>query len=212
MAKIVLASRNKGKIRELRELLAESGIEFRGIEVLSLADFPELPEVEEDGATFWENAVKKATVVAAATGLVTLADDSGLEVDALDGQPGVLSARFAGSHGNDSANNALLLDRLQGIAEKHRTARFRCAIAIAAPNGVTETCDGFCEGMIGFTPKGAGGFGYDPLFFIPEQGMTMAELPEGAKNQISHRAKAMQKAITMLPRVLWGYSGTAYNT
>lgn len=205
MARIVLASRNKGKIRELRELLAESGI---AAEVLSLADFPELPEIEEDGATFRENAVKKARIVAAATGLVTLADDSGLEVDALGGKPGVLSARFAGSHGNDSANNEFLLDRLQGITENHRTARFRCAIAITAPNGMTETCDGFCEGVIGFAPKGAGGFGYDPLFFIPEQGMTMAELPDGTKNRISHRAKAMQQAITMLLRVLADYSDT----
>jgi XTP/dITP diphosphohydrolase len=203
LARVVLASRNKGKIRELREMLAESGIE-----VLSLADFPELPEIEEDGATFRENAIKKATVVAAATGLVTLADDSGLEVDALGSQPGVLSARFAGIHGNDSANNALLLDKLQGIAESSRTARFRCVIAIAAPNGRTETCDGICEGMIGFAPKGAGGFGYDPLFFIPEQGMTMAELPEGTKNRISHRAKAMQKAIVILPGFLANYSGT----
>ncbi len=209
MARIVLASRNKGKIRELHELLAESGI---AAEVLSLADFPELPEIEEDGATFQENAMKKATIVTAATGLITLADDSGLEVDVLGGQPGVMSARFAGSHGNDRANNALLLDRLQGVAESHRTARFRCAIAIAAPDGMIETCDGFCEGVIGFAPKGEGGFGYDPLFFIPEQGMTMAELPEGTKNRISHRAKAMQQAIAILPGFLRDYSGTAHNT
>lgn len=209
MARIVLASRNKGKIRELSELLAESGI---AAEVLSLADFPELPEIEEGGATFQENAVKKATIVAAATGLVTLADDSGLEVDALGGQPGVLSARFAGSHGNDNANNALLLERLRDISEEHRTARFKCAIAIAAPDGKTETCDGFCEGMIGFAPKGTGGFGYDPLFFIPDQRMTMAELPEGIKNRISHRAKAMQQAIAMLPGFLRGYSGTSHYT
>ena len=209
MARIVLASRNKGKIRELHELLAESGI---AAEVLSLADFPELPEIEEDGATFQENAMKKATIVTAATGLITLADDSGLEVDVLGGQPGVMSARFAGSHGNDRANNALLLDKLQGLAESHRTARFRCAIAIAAPDGMIETCDGFCEGVIGFAPKGEGGFGYDPLFFIPEQGMTMAELPEGTKNRISHRAKAMQQAIAILPGFLRDYSGTAHNT
>ena len=209
MARIVLASRNKGKIRELHELLAESGI---AAEVLSLADFPELPEIEEDGATFQENAMKKATIVTAATGLITLADDSGLEVDVLGGQPGVMSARFAGSHGNDRANNALLLDRLQGVAESHRTARFRCAIAIAAPDGMIETCDGFCEGVIGFAPKGEGGFGYDPLFFIPEQGMTMAELPEGTKNRISHRAKAMQQAIAILPGFLRDYSDTAHNT
>ena len=209
MARIVLASRNKGKIRELHELLAESGI---AAEVLSLADFPELPEIEEDGATFQENAMKKATIVTAATGLITLADDSGLEVDVLGGQPGVMSARFAGSHGNDRANNALLLDKLQGLAESHRTARFRCAIAIAAPDGMIETCDGFCEGVIGFAPKGEGGFGYDPLFFIPEQGMTMAELPEGIKNRISHRAKAMQKAIAIIPGFLRDYSGTAHNT
>jgi XTP/dITP diphosphohydrolase len=209
LARIVLASRNKGKIRELHELLAESGI---AAEVLSLADFPELPEIEEDGATFQENAMKKATIVTAATGLITLADDSGLEVDVLGGQPGVMSARFAGLHGNDRANNALLLDRLQGVAENHRTARFRCAIAIAAPDGMIETCDGFCEGVIGFAPKGEGGFGYDPLFFIPEQGMTMAELPEGIKNRISHRAKAMQKAIAIIPGFLRDYSGTAHNT
>lgn len=209
MARIVLASRNKGKIRELHELLAESGI---AAEVLSLADFPELPEIEEDGATFQENAMKKATIVTAATGLITLADDSGLEVDVLGGQPGVMSARFAGLHGNDRANNALLLDKLQGLAESHRTARFRCAIAIAAPDGMIETCDGFCEGVIGFAPKGEGGFGYDPLFFIPEQGMTMAELPEGTKNRISHRAKAMQQAIAILPGFLRDYSGTAHNT
>mgnify|MGYP000924408897 CR=1 FL=1 len=209
MARIVLASRNKGKIRELHELLAESGI---AAEVLSLADFPELPEIEEDGATFQENAMKKATIVTAATGLITLADDSGLEVDVLGGQPGVMSARFAGLHGNDRANNALLLDKLQDIPEEQRRARFRCAIAIAAPDGKIETCEGFCEGVIGFAPKGEGGFGYDPLFFIPEQGMTMAELPEGTKNRISHRAKAMQKAIAIIPGFLRDYSGTAHNT
>lgn len=198
----MLASKNEGKLSELRELL--SG---RPVEILSLKDFPDAPEVEEDGATFVENAVKKASVVAEHTGIVALADDSGLEVDALGGRPGVLSARFAGRHGDDAANNRLLLELMAGVPDSLRTARFRCAIAVAIPGGQVHTAVGCCEGVIGREPRGSGGFGYDPLFYMPAHGMTMAELPTQTKNRLSHRALAMRQAAEILKKVLDRQSG-----
>lgn len=193
MARLVLASTNKGKLRELKQMLSGWPVEL-----MSLADYPDAPPVVEDGDTFVKNAIKKAVSLARYSGEVALADDSGLEVDALGGRPGVLSARFAGEQGNDSANNRLLLELMADVPQENRGARFRCAIAIAGPEGTIDTAEGACEGRIGYEPRGEGGFGYDPLFFIPEYGCTMAELPEEVKNRLSHRAMAMQGAVKLL--------------
>lgn len=194
--KLVLATRNRGKIKELSALLAPLGYE-----VVSLEDFPGVPEVPEDGATFAENAVKKATAVARHTGHLVLADDSGLEVDCLGGAPGVLSARFAGEHGNDRANNEKLLALLAGVPTEKRTARFRCVVAVATPAGEVWTAEGSCEGIIADAPRGEGGFGYDPLFYVPELGKTFAELEPEVKNRLSHRARALAGAWEILARL-----------
>ena len=193
MEKLVLASRNKGKIEELKAFLA--GLPWQ---VTALADYPDVPEVAEDGATFIENASKKASVVAKALGVWTLADDSGLTVDYLKGAPGVYSARFAGVHGDDQKNNEKLLNLLAGVPWPQRTARFHSALAFASPDGQVWTTEGQCEGVIALAPHGQGGFGYDPLFYLPELGLTMAELAEEEKNKISHRAVAMKKFRTYL--------------
>ncbi len=184
----MLASRNIGKLKELQALLA--GLPWQ---VTSILDYPEVPEVEEDGATFRENAIKKASVVAEKLKLWTLADDSGLEVDFLNGAPGVYSARFAGLHGDDRKNIEKLLSLLAGVSWAQRTARFRSVLAFASPEGQLWTTEGECVGFIALEPRGEGGFGYDPVFYLPERGLTMAELPEEEKNQISHRAVAMRK-------------------
>lgn len=195
--KLVLATRNAGKVKELQELLTGAGVE-----VVSMADFPDVPEVVEDGDTFQANAIKKARQVAEAVGEVTLSDDSGLEVDYLDGAPGVISARFAGAQHDDEANNRKLLELLAGVPWDKRTARFRCVVAIAVPGAKTETMSGTCEGIITTEPKGDQGFGYDPLFFVPEYEKTFAELDANEKNLISHRGKALTKALDVLKRTI----------
>lgn len=164
-------------------------------DVVSLADYPDAPEVEETGSTFVENAILKATAYAEFTGELTLADDSGLEVDALDGAPGVFSSRFAAT---DPERNAKLLDMMKDVPDGKRAARFRCVVAIAEPNGDTRTCDGTVEGVIAREPKGTNGFGYDPIFYVPELGRNMAELASSEKNAISHRGKALEKARALL--------------
>jgi XTP/dITP diphosphohydrolase len=193
---LVFATRNKGKLVELRDLLP-------GIAVLSVDEAAqqlgrEIPDVVEDADTFAGNATKKAREVSAATGLPALADDSGLEVDALGGAPGVYSARYAGDQHDDAANNAKLLGMLAGVPAERRTARFRAVLALADVNGPLGsevlTADGTCEGVILEAPRGTGGFGYDPLFFAPELGQTFAEAGVGPKSDLSHRARAM-KAI-----------------
>jgi XTP/dITP diphosphohydrolase len=184
--KLVLATRNPGKVRELSQLLSPLGYE-----VLSLEHFPGVPEVVEDGATFRDNAVKKATAVARHTGQLALADDSGLEVDYLGGAPGVHSARFAGEGHDDRANNEKLLRLLAGVPPEKRTARFRCVVAVATPEGKVLTTEGTCEGIIAEEPRGEGGFGYDPLFYVPSCGKTFAELEPEVKNRISHRGRAL---------------------
>jgi XTP/dITP diphosphohydrolase len=185
---LVFATRNRGKLVELRELLP-------GVEVRSLDDV-HVPEVVEDKDTFAGNATKKAREVSAATGLPALADDSGLEVDALGGAPGVYSARYAGDGHDDAANNAKLLAALAGVPADKRTARFHSVLALADVTGPlgadTITADGTCEGVILDAPRGTGGFGYDPLFYSPELGMTFAEAGVGPKSDLSHRARAMQ--------------------
>jgi len=187
MKELLVASGNKGKLREFGELL-------KGVvdTILSPADFPGLPEVEEDGLTFEENAIKKARSAALFTGRPVLADDSGLCVDYLEGRPGVYSARFAGEGASDADNNALLLRELAGVPQEQRGAAFHCVIALCQPDGSCQSFDGSLSGAILEVPRGDGGFGYDPLFLVPEYGQTFSELPLEIKNVISHRGRAMQ--------------------
>ncbi|WP_031513059.1 XTP/dITP diphosphatase [Desulfofalx alkaliphila] len=197
--KMVLASGNQGKLTELKTMLAHLNIE-----VLSLADYPEMPETVEDGHSFESNAQKKAREAAEYTGLLALADDSGLEVDFLNGQPGVHSARFAGEPKDDAANNEKLLQLLKGLPWEKRTARFRCVIAICTPAGEMYTADGSCAGFILEQSRGDGGFGYDPLFYVPQYDKTFAELTMEEKNKISHRGIALKKAVQILERIKEG--------
>lgn len=191
--KILLATQNQGKVRELQELLAGEEIE-----VISLREVPDWEEVEENGKTFAENAALKARVAAKRTGLISLADDSGLEVDALDGAPGVYSARFAGEPKDDEKNNDKLLKLLENVPEEKRSARFRCALVIATPSGEEYLTEGTVEGQILRERRGQEGFGYDPLFYLPDFKQTMAELSIAEKNEISHRAIAFKKSIPIL--------------
>lgn len=191
---LVFATRNPGKLVELRRLLP--GLDVLDVDEAARRIGRAIPEVEEDADTFAGNAIKKAREVAAATGLPALADDSGLEVDALGGAPGVWSARYAGPGADAAANNAKLLAALAGIPAAQRTARFRAVLALADVAGALGdaviTADGVCEGAILDAPRGTGGFGYDPLFWLPARGVSMAELAPAEKSQISHRGLAMQ--------------------
>ena len=183
---IVIASRNKGKIAEILQILAETPVKLR-----SLVDFPDTPAVEETGSTFVENARLKARAVAKHTKLWALADDSGIEVDALGGRPGILSARYAGG---DGANNERVLREMAAIPDAKRTARFRAAMVLAAPDGaILAETEGAVEGLIAREARGTSGFGYDPLFLVPEFGQTMAELGLEIKNRISHRSLALRR-------------------
>lgn len=201
MRPLVFATRNQGKLVELRALLA--GTEVLGVDEAAQRLGRPIPDVVEDADTFAGNAIKKAREVSQATGLPALADDSGLEVDALDGAPGVYSARYAGEGAGDAANNAKLLQALAGVPRARRAARFRCVLALADVTGPlgeqTLTADGTCEGVVLEAPRGTGGFGYDPLFLVPELGQTFAELGVGPKGDLSHRARAMQ---AIRPRLL----------
>jgi len=163
------------------------------VELLSLLDFPNVPEIKEDGQSYLENALKKARQVAEFTGEVALADDSGLEVDALDGAPGIYSARFAGQGGDDARNIQKLLETLEGVPPEKRGGSFQCVLVFYRPEGVYESFTGSWKGRIHEFPLGMGGFGYDPVFFLPEQGMTVAQLPGETKNKFSHRAQACIK-------------------
>jgi XTP/dITP diphosphohydrolase len=194
---LVMATRNPGKIRELQALLADFGVTL-----LSLADFPLLPEIPEEGATFAENATAKATVVARLTELPALADDSGLMVDALKGAPGVFSARYAQDRTaprlpTDADNWGKLLDELQGVPWGNRGARFVCELALATPGGTVLRARGECAGVIALEPRGETGFGYDPVFWVPEYEATMAQLGPEIKNRISHRARALAAFTTL---------------
>lgn len=193
MRKLLVASNNPGKLKEYADLLDRLPVTLTSPvqEGLSLA-------VDESGATFAENAILKARAYAEASGLLTLADDSGLEVDALDGAPGVRSARYAGEGASDEDRYRLLLRNLAGVPQEKRTARFRCVVAVATPQGKVHTAEGRCEGIIGFEPRGTHGFGYDPAFYLPDRGQTMAELPPTVKNRISHRGRAVQAALPVL--------------
>ena len=193
MKELLVASGNKGKVAEISRLL--SGCVGR---LYSVEDFPALPEVSEDGATFEENACKKALSAAVATGVPTIADDSGLVVAALGGRPGIYSARFDGDGACDEANNRKLLKELNEHATADRTASFACVVALGFPDGTCRTFRGELRGEILFDPRGTGGFGYDPLFFIPEYGCTMAEMDIDLKNAISHRGIALKKLLEYL--------------
>jgi len=189
--KLIIASGNAGKIREIRAILGEK---FE--EILSLKEAGISHETVEDGKTFLENAEKKAREIAALSGCAALADDSGLCVDALLGAPGIYSARFCGRHGDDEANNLLLVEKLQG--ENNRKAHYTCAVSLVFPDGSEKHAEGYLFGEIVSSPKGDGGFGYDPYFYLPEYGCTAAELSAEEKNKISHRAMALQKLFEQL--------------
>ena len=196
MPKLLLATNNQGKAREYRHLL--EGLPFQ---LVTPAEAGIDMNVDERYETFEENARLKATSYASLSHLIALADDSGLEVDALGGAPGIRSARFAGDEADDKDRVQHLLAKLKEVPWEKRTARFRCVIAIATPEGRTELCHGECPGIIAFEPKGDTGFGYDPAFYLPEFGKTMAELPLEMKNQVSHRAKAAREAYRMLEQL-----------
>ncbi len=186
MVEVILATRNRGKLAEVRQIMASSGLRVLG------ADEIEFPEVEESGETFDENALSKATEVSDYTGIATIADDSGLVVDALCGAPGVLSARYGGEQGNDEANIAKLLAKMKAVPDAERTARFICVAAYVEPPGRTIVSNGVCEGRIAPAPRGDRGFGYDPVFIPEGYERTMAELDAETKNSISHRGKAFR--------------------
>ncbi|MGB7366864.1 ribonuclease PH [Carnobacterium jeotgali] len=185
---ILIATNNAGKAKEFEALFAK-----KGFKVKTLRDFPEIPEVEETGVTFEENARLKAETIARRLNMLVLADDSGLKVDALDGAPGVFSARYAGEFKSDAANNAKLMHELTGVSKEERTAQFHCTLALALPGKDSLVVEGEVEGIILTIPKGDNGFGYDPLFFVESKGKTMAELTQEDKNTLSHRAVALEK-------------------
>jgi XTP/dITP diphosphohydrolase len=195
---LVMATRNTGKVREMAELLRDLGVRL-----LSLADFPEIADIPEEGDTFAENALAKAKIVARLTGLPALADDSGLEVEALGGRPGVHSARYAqdrtgGMTPKDADNWQKLLDELREVPLDKRQARFVCEIALSFPDGRLITTRGELAGIIALAPRGTWGFGYDPVFYVPEYQAMVAELDLAAKNHISHRGEALQKLKEIL--------------
>lgn len=196
---LLLATENEGKIREIKQML--KGL---GLKILLLKDFPDLPKLNEEGATFRENAIHKAKEFSKLTGRLTLADDSGLEVEALGGKPGVYSARFAGEGASDEENNRKLLKLLGDIPLPGRKARFRCVMAVVSPQGWTKVTEGECSGLIGFKSKGKFGFGYDPLFIIPEYNRTFGQLSPYIKNKLSHRSKALKKVRKILEKMIEG--------
>ena len=186
--KIIFATGNEGKMKEVRMLLEDFNLP-----VLSLKDAGITADIVEDGTTFEENAVIKATEIMKMTGALVLADDSGLEIDYLNKEPGIYSARYMGEDTSYRIKNQNLIDRLEGVPDEKRTARFVCAIAAAFPNGEVCTAIGTIEGIIGYEERGENGFGYDPIFYLPEYGKTTAELPLEIKNQLSHRGNALRK-------------------
>ena len=190
---IVVASRNPGKVAELKRLL-----EHLSVNVLSLDDFDDIPKIIEDGETYEENALKKARVVHQATGKIVLSDDSGLEVNALRGRPGVRSARFGGDDLTDYERSMKLLDEIKETPENERGATFQCRLAIVGPNGMEKVVSGSCRGSIIPAPRGGSGFGYDPIFLPSEYNHTFAELSPEIKNRISHRHRALEKAALFL--------------
>jgi len=196
--KLLLGTNNQAKVREYRSLLTDLDCQL-----VTMAEQGISVAVEEAGESLEENARLKASVIAAKSQLLTLADDSGLEVDALGGEPGRFSARYAGENATDKELIEYLLKRLDGVPRENRTARFRCVIALATPGGKVELCSGDCSGLITFEPRGEHGFGYDPIFYLPELDKTMAELPLEQKNKISHRGRAARKAAQVLRNMVF---------
>lgn len=185
---ILIATKNKGKAKEFVELFANYGYDVK-----TLLDFPAIEDVEETGITFKENALLKADTISKELDCIVLADDSGLEVDALDGKPGIYSARFAGDHGNDQKNNEKLLEALKDLPKEKRRANFHCSLALVGPDRTPLFVEGTIDGYILEEPLGENGFGYDPIFFVPELNKGMAELTSEEKNEISHRANAIKQ-------------------
>lgn len=188
MKEVILASSNQGKVREVQAMLQDMGMR-----VVPLFETGFTDEIEENGSTFAENAALKAETVRNALHKPVLADDSGLEIDCLDKQPGIYSARYLGHDTPYDLKNKMILEKLEGVAEEDRSARFVCAMALALPDGETIITQATMEGMIGYESRGENGFGYDPIFYLPEFGMTSAEITPAQKNEISHRAKALRK-------------------
>ncbi|WP_129595984.1 XTP/dITP diphosphatase [Anaerophilus nitritogenes] len=189
MNKVVIASQNKHKLEEIKDILKDFPLEIYSMDQVGLKDL----EIVEDGHTFEENSMKKAVEVMKRTNAIAIADDSGLEVEAIDNRPGVYSARFSGEGATDEKNNTKLLDMLKGIELHKRSARFVSVISVAFPDGEKLSVRGECSGVIGFEEKGENGFGYDPLFIVPEYNKTFAEIDSDFKNKISHRANALKK-------------------
>lgn len=199
---IVIASHNRSKSREIEQLL-RAGLSNLPVEVRLLADYPNAPEAPDENAdTYVGNAVIKARACAAFTGAISFADDAGLEIDALGGKPGLHSRRFAGEETPFSEKMGIILELLKDTPPERRIARFRCAVAVALPGGEVHTFEDTLEGRIADAPRGQAGFGYDPIFFVPNLGCTLAELPSEFKNRISHRAKVMRQAIPKLRELL----------
>jgi XTP/dITP diphosphohydrolase len=198
-ARLVLATRNAHKVGELQAILAAAGL---AVELVSMAEFPDVDDVVEDGLTFAANALKKARAAAAGTGLPAVADDSGLCVDALNGMPGVFSARWSGRHGSDVANLRLLLAQLADVPPEHRGAHFACAAALVLPTGEERVTEGRLLGTLVDTPRGSGGFGYDPIFLAYGEMRTTAEMPAEEKNAISHRGKAFRELVPVVRELL----------
>lgn len=196
---IVLATRNDGKVREFLDLMRDLPVQ-----VYSLVAFPQIPQLREDGSTYTENAISKALTVARMTGRVAIADDSGIEVDALGGGPGPFSNRFMDDGADAAARNTKMLKLLRGKPPVERSARYRAVVAVALPAGDVRTFEGVCEGQVLTAPRGSGGFGYDPIFYIPREGKTMAQLSLAAKNRISHRARALGAAKPFLKKLAVG--------
>src|SRR5690606_26304223 len=194
--KVIIATKNKGKAKEFEALFSKFNLE-----VLTLLDIENAPDVEETGATFEENAALKAEAISQFTRSIVVADDSGLVVDALDGRPGIYSARYAGEEKNDEANINKLLSELKDVQQEERTARFYCALAVAIPEEETLVVAGKCEGLIMNERRGTNGFGYDPVFYVPSLQQTMAELSSEQKNSISHRANALKNLQPLIERI-----------
>ncbi|MED4392860.1 XTP/dITP diphosphatase [Priestia aryabhattai] len=193
MREIIIATKNAGKVKDFETLFSP-----KGFKVTSLLDFPEIEDVEETGVTFAENATLKAETISSALNKPVIADDSGLAIDALNGEPGVYSARYAGENKDDNANIEKVLQKLHGVPFEKRTARFHCTLAIAVPGKRTELVEGTCEGRILEEKRGENGFGYDPIFFVEKWNCSMAELSKEQKNQISHRANALEKLAPLI--------------
>lgn len=197
--KVVMASRNEHKIDEMRRILDAAGL---NLELVGIKEFPDLPDVDETGSTFAANALLKAREICAFTGLPAIADDSGLCVDALNGMPGIFSARWAGSHGDDRANLELLLAQISHIDPERRTAAFHCAAAIALPNGDEQVVEGIMTGRVIDAPRGANGFGYDPIFIADGYQITTAQMDSADKDAISHRGRAFAALVPVVSQLL----------